>query len=54
MRQLLLEATRAVEAGGAPRGVDPEAYRSVRPVDHLIAAGLDWRTALAGELAAKF
>jgi phenylpropionate dioxygenase-like ring-hydroxylating dioxygenase large terminal subunit len=54
MRQLLLEATRAVETGGAPRGVDPQAYRTVRPVDHLIAAGLDWRTALAGELAAKF
>ena len=54
MRQLLLEATRTVEAGDAPRGVDPQAYRTVRPVDHLIAAGLDWRTTLAGELAAKF
>ena len=54
MRQLLLEATRAVESGDPVRGVDPSAYRHVRPVDHKIAPGLDWRSALAGELQAKF
>jgi phthalate 4,5-dioxygenase len=54
MRQLLLEATRAVESGEPLRGVDPSAYRLVRPVDHKIAPGLDWRTALASELSAKF
>jgi phthalate 4,5-dioxygenase oxygenase subunit len=54
MRQLLLEATRAVETGEPLRGVDPSAYRLVRPVDHKIAPGLDWRTTLASELSAKF
>ena len=54
LRQLLLEATRAVESGEAVRGVDPSAYRHVRPVDHKIAPGLEWRTALADELQAKF
>jgi phthalate 4,5-dioxygenase len=34
MRRLLLEATRAVEAGGVPKGVDPSSYRGVRAVDH--------------------
>ena len=54
LRQLLLEATRAVESGEAVRGVDPSAYRHVRPVDHKIAPGREWRTALADELQAKF
>ena len=54
MRQLLLEATRAVESGAAVRGADPSAYRHVRPVDHKIAPGLEWRSALADELQAKF
>jgi hypothetical protein len=54
MRALLLEATRAVESGEAVRGVDPGAYRHVRPVDHKIALDLEWRSALAGELQAKF
>jgi hypothetical protein len=43
-----------VESGEAVRGVDPSAYRHVRPVDHKIAPGLEWRTALADELQAKF
>jgi nitrite reductase/ring-hydroxylating ferredoxin subunit len=54
LRQLLLEATRAVENGEPVRGVDPSAYRHVRPVDHKIARGLEWRSALADELQAKF
>jgi len=54
LRQLLLEATRAVESGDPVRGVDPGAYRHVRPVDHKIARGLEWRAALAHELQAKF
>jgi nitrite reductase/ring-hydroxylating ferredoxin subunit len=54
MRRLLLEATRAVEAGEAPRGVDPSSYRLVRPVDHKIPAGQPWREALARELVARF
>jgi hypothetical protein len=54
LRQLLLEATRVVEAGEPPRGVDPSAYRHVRPVDHKIPTGLEWRSTLAHELQAKF
>jgi phthalate 4,5-dioxygenase oxygenase subunit len=54
LRQLLLEASRAVESGDPVRGVDPSAYRHVRPVDHKIARGLEWRAALAHELQAKF
>jgi hypothetical protein len=54
LRQLLLEATRAVENGEPVRGTDPSAYRHVRPVDHKIPTGLEWRAALADELQAKF
>jgi phthalate 4,5-dioxygenase oxygenase subunit len=54
LRQLLLEASRAVESGDPIRGVDPSAYRHVRPVDHKIPTGLEWRSALAHELQAKF
>src|SRR5258708_31329290 len=31
MRRMLLEATRAVEAGQTPRGTDSKTYRAVRP-----------------------
>lgn len=54
MRKLMLEATREVEAGRDPRGTNPAAYRSVRPFDGLVPAGQDWRTALSGELHAKW
>jgi nitrite reductase/ring-hydroxylating ferredoxin subunit len=53
-RQLLLEATHAVENGAAPRGVDPAASRSIRAVDYEIAKDADWREALRDELVAKF
>jgi phthalate 4,5-dioxygenase oxygenase subunit len=54
LRQLLLEASRAVESGDPVRGADPSAYRHVRPLDHKIARGREWRAALAHELQAKF
>jgi phthalate 4,5-dioxygenase len=54
MRQLLMEAMDAVEAGKPIRGTDPETYRKVRAVDLPIDAGLDWRDALKDELVAKF
>ncbi|HUB96522.1 MAG TPA: Rieske 2Fe-2S domain-containing protein [Stellaceae bacterium] len=54
MRRLLLEATRAVERGEAPKGVDPRSYRAVRPNDSVIPATANWREALAGELVAKW
>jgi phenylpropionate dioxygenase-like ring-hydroxylating dioxygenase large terminal subunit len=54
MRQMLLEATRDVAAGTAPRGSQPESYRDVRPLDHMIPRELDWKVALRNELIAKF
>lgn len=42
MRQLLLEASRVVEAGGSPRGLDPSTYRQVRAYDLMIPADQDW------------
>jgi len=36
MRRLMLEAVKTVEAGGAPRGTDPAAYRDRRAVDHIV------------------
>jgi hypothetical protein len=54
MRKLLLEATREVEAGRAPRGLDPTKYHSVRPFDGIVPPGQEWRTALAAELDAKW
>jgi phthalate 4,5-dioxygenase len=53
-RQLLLEATAAVEAGEAPRGVAPDAYREVRAYDRVIPRDRDWRVEFATELRAKW
>jgi len=54
MRRLLLEATRAVEAGQAPRGLDPKTYRGIRPHDGVVPAGTDWREAFAAPMAARW
>ena len=54
MRKLMIEATREVEAGRDPRGINPAAYRSVRPFDGLVPAGQEWRSTLASELNAKW
>jgi phthalate 4,5-dioxygenase oxygenase subunit len=54
MRKLMLEATRDVEEGRPPRGADPMPCRSVRPFDGMVPTGTEWRTALAGELNAKW
>lgn len=53
-RQLLLEGIDAVACGEAPRGLDPAAYREVRPYDAYLAVDGDWRTAFASELVAKW
>jgi hypothetical protein len=53
-RQLLLEATAAVEDGGSPRGVDPASYERVRPHDAIVPNGKAWETEFAPELVAKF
>jgi phthalate 4,5-dioxygenase len=54
MRRMLLEATRAVARGEDPPGLRPESTRNVRGHDGVIPIGVDWREALAGELAAKW
>ncbi|HXQ49840.1 MAG TPA: Rieske 2Fe-2S domain-containing protein [Stellaceae bacterium] len=54
MRRLLLEATRAVERGERPKGVDPATYRGLRPHDTMVPPGADWRQVFANELTAKW
>jgi phthalate 4,5-dioxygenase len=54
MRQLLLEATEAVERGELPLGADPRVSREVRPADHRIALDDDWRVTLRDELVARY
>ncbi len=54
LRQLLLEATRAVERGEQPRGVASQAAHNVRPADHRIPLDVDWRAALRDELIARY
>jgi len=53
-RQLLLEATREVELGRAPRGAFPETHQHVRAYDGFLSKGDDWRTAFAEYLTVKF
>jgi phenylpropionate dioxygenase-like ring-hydroxylating dioxygenase large terminal subunit len=54
LRRILLDATHAVERGERPRGIDPAAYRDVRPCDKIIAGTGDWRQVLSRELVAKW
>jgi len=54
MRRLLLDATRTVEAGGKPRGVDSAAYRHVRAVDHYADTEADIPGLIAREVVARF
>lgn len=42
-RQLLLKATRDVEAGLPPSGANPNSYRNYRGVDRIIAKTESWR-----------
>ena len=54
MRRLLLEAIRAVEAGGHPRGVDSKSYRALRAVDHYADSEEEIPELIARELVARF
>jgi hypothetical protein len=45
-RRLLLQATRTVEAGGTPPGVEPT-YYTLHPGEAVVAKDTDWRTLLA-------
>jgi phthalate 4,5-dioxygenase len=53
-RQLLLEATYAVERGERPRGTDTTQCRTVRAVDLIVPKDAEWREALREEMLAKF
>lgn len=53
-RQLLLEATDAVESGGDPLGIDPAHYRTARATDHVVPSTADWHEYLREELLARF
>ncbi|HEY4123271.1 MAG TPA: Rieske 2Fe-2S domain-containing protein, partial [Rhizomicrobium sp.] len=54
MRRLLLEATRNVEAGLSPRGVDSASYRNVRAVDHFAQSETQIPELIAREAKARF
>ena len=54
MRNLLLEATRDVETGRPPRGVDPKSHGRCRPTDGLVPKGADWRQVFADQLTCKW
>jgi phthalate 4,5-dioxygenase len=54
MRRLLLEAVRVVEAGGAPKGVDPSTYRDMRAVDHYADSEAAISDIIARERLARF
>ncbi len=53
MRRLMLEALDLNEKGGTPRGLNPEDSRAVRPHDHIVPPGQDWRM-FEQELKAKW
>ena len=53
-RQLLLEATAAVEAGEAPRAIDSSTYERVRPYDAVIPHDIAWEEAFKNDVVAKF
>jgi len=54
MRKILLDATRCIERGEVPPGIDPISHGDVRPHDGVVPKGADWRTSFAEELAAKW
>jgi phthalate 4,5-dioxygenase oxygenase subunit len=54
MRRLLLEATRDVEEGKPPRGLDPAQHRSARAHDKVVDGNADWRPIFADEGAARW
>ena len=54
MRRLLLEAVDVAERGENPRGLNPQSYRAVRPHDHIVPKGEDWRRVFEKELMAKW
>src|SRR5579883_2932965 len=53
-RQLLLEATDAVEEGRTLRATDPRTYANVRAADRLLPKGARWQEALKDDVVAKY
>ena len=47
-------ATRAVERGEDPPGLNPESTRHIRGHDAVIPIGVDWRQAMAADLPATW
>jgi hypothetical protein len=47
-RRLLLHATRTVESGGTPLGVE-STYYTLRPAEAIVSRDTDWRTLLSPE-----
>lgn len=54
MRRMLLDATRAVERGETPPGLDPATHRNVRPYDGMIAHDSNWRDEVGDKIQAKW
>jgi hypothetical protein len=54
MRRLLLEALETAKNGGVLRGADAATHRQVRPYDHIVPPGEDWRPIFEKELLAKW
>jgi phthalate 4,5-dioxygenase oxygenase subunit len=54
MRRLMMEAVDVAGSRGTPRGVDAKTYRAVRPYDHIVPPGEDWRRIFDKELIAKW
>ena len=54
MRRMMLEATRIVEEGGTPPGIDPATHSDIRPHDAFVPKGQDWKPLFAPETKAKF
>ena len=54
MRNMLLAATKAVENGQDPRGLDPMSYRNARPHDGLVPKDTAWQDAFKDKMTAKW
>ena len=54
MRQLMLAATKQVENGEQPKGIDPETYRQARPYDGVVPAGAEWQDSFKEGMAANW
>ncbi len=54
MRRLMLEATRAVEQGHAPRGCNPSDHRNARPHDDIVPPGGTEERRLLDKTVARF